>query len=206
MTNDDQMLPHQGSYWQDHAGVPWAEPRSGAEPTQVTANPYTASHYPYVVAPNMAPTKPVRNRRPVGVVVAGAAGILLLGGGAAYAANAYAKNEVCSAVKDNNSSIFDDKANDSESTADDVAEMESVKNKLENASRMLVFDNKLKGAVDGFASDIDRILSLKRANDANPAEAVSDFAEILSLIGSVNTHARAAQEACGLPATGIFGK
>ncbi|WP_143162723.1 hypothetical protein [Couchioplanes caeruleus] len=146
------------------------------------------------------------NRRRVQVVVAASAAVLLLGGGGAYGANAYAKDQICSAIEGGTASLSGSESKDSSSASDDIAEVESTRSKLETYARMLVVDTDLKNAVEGLIADIGQMITLKKAMDSGAGEGMEVLAEMFSLAGSVNTHVRQAQDACGLPAIGIPSK
>jgi hypothetical protein len=70
---------------------------------------------------------------------------------------------------------------------------------------MLVFDTSLRKAVNGLADDVDNLANLLDSSaSADDSATGGGFAELMMVAASVNGHARQAQRACGLPATGIF--
>ncbi|BEL05562.1 hypothetical protein Q0Z83_037530 [Actinoplanes sichuanensis] len=160
------------------------------------AQHYAAPQPPFVGPPSTAP----RMRGRAAVVIAGVAGLLVLSGGAALGSTAYAKSELCPIVADENGSFMDA----TKSSDDAGAALSGLQSQLQTKARMLVFDDELQSAVRGLAGDVGQAATLRRAIAANPGAGMGDyFAELLSLFGSMNTHVREAQLACGLPATGI---
>ncbi|MEU8238312.1 hypothetical protein AB0C07_08710 [Actinoplanes missouriensis] len=144
---------------------------------------------------------PPRLRRQGVLVVAGvAAGLLVLGGGAAFGATAYAKHDVCSDIARDAETLIG--VEDVTTGAD--AALGTVQNRLETTSRLLMTDSDLRSAVHGLAADVGQMETLRQAIKSNPGGGVGDYlAEGVSLFGSLNTHIRQVQLACGLPATGI---
>ena len=116
--------------------------------------------------------------------------------------NAYAKHVVCSALKDDNGPIAAADADDNTSAASDAAGMREVGDKMRNYSRMLVIDQSLSSAVNGLAEDVDQLADLREQADSDDM-GFEAFGQMITLAGSLNTHARQAQRACGLPVTGI---
>jgi hypothetical protein len=94
-------------------------------------------------------------------------------------------------------------------SAADVAEERKEAGKLRAYGHMLMFSGDLREAVNGLADDedqlIDRLKSASATPDADDAAARKELAQLMTVIGSANSHARLAQGACGLPVTGILG-
>jgi hypothetical protein len=121
--------------------------------------------------------------------------VVLLAGGTVFGVNAYAKNEICSAMKSDPAPT----ASGSDATAGTAAQMRRAAGDLRRSARMLVIDRDLHNAVDGLADDLDQLATITgQADDA------TSFASIMTLATSANSHATQAQTACGLPAVGIF--
>jgi hypothetical protein len=72
---------------------------------------------------------------------------------------------------------------------------------------MVLFDGDLRSAANGLADDADQLADMLSTSESGSAEEIAangGFAEMVTLAGSVNSNARQAQRACGLPATGLF--
>ena len=144
--------------------------------------------------------KPSRSKAGRTLVAVGIVAVVV--GGGAFGMNAYAKNVVCSALKDDNGPIAAADADDNTSAASDAAGMREVGDKMRNYSRMLVIDQSLSSAVSGLAEDVDQLADLREQADSDDM-GFEAFGQMITLAGSINTHARQAQRACGLPVTGI---
>jgi hypothetical protein len=146
------------------------------------------------------------------VVVAVVALAVVLGAGAA-GVNAYAKHAVCSTLKGESTALSRGSSSGSSDggmpSAAELAELRKDADTLRNYGRMLVFSGGLRDAVDGLADDEDQLADLfttaMAAKPGDDAVARKELAQLVTLVGSVNSHAREAQGACGLPVTGIFG-
>jgi hypothetical protein len=152
---------------------------------------------------------PARRRNPWKAVVVGVAGLVAVLGAGAGGVNAYAKHSVCSTLKGERMSSGSSANDDAGPTAADLAEMRKDADTLRSYGRMLVFSGDLREAVDGLADDEDQFVDLLKSVSADTAgdEAAAKKAltRMVTVAGSVNSHARQAQGACGLPVTGILG-
>jgi hypothetical protein len=182
-----------------------------------TADP-TLTYPPGAPGPGWAPTPPpwlvqtgipapgpeYRPRRgPRKVWIAGAIAAVVLSAAATFGLSAYAKHTVCSSLSEGatfNNTLSDNSSD--EPSADDIDKMRDAADDLRSYGRLVMFDQDLRSAVNGFADDIDQLADLMGATgDDDDGEG---FAQLLTLAGSVNTHVRQAQQACGLPVKGIF--
>jgi hypothetical protein len=138
----------------------------------------------------------------VGLVV----GLVVALGVGATGVNAWAKHSVCASIQDENLSDGGSSGSSSDGLDQgDIAEMRHVADQLRNRARMLVFDTSLRKAVNGLADDVDNLANLLDSSaSADDSATGGGFAELMMVAASVNGHARQAQRACGLPATGIF--
>jgi hypothetical protein len=116
------------------------------------------------------------------------AALVAIGAGA-FAANSYARHAICASVKD--------------ALLPDATSWSGAAAGLRSHSRYLWFDHDLKAAALTLAGDLDRMAALEPTVDAGVRNAAAT-GKLLVIAGSVNTHARAAQQACGLPVTGVF--
>ena len=174
--------------------VPGGPAGAGTTPgwESVVARSYNGSPPPYMVMPSSPASFRPSRRRPVIVAAAVAGALLVLGTGTAFASTAYASDKVCTAIAAlGGDSSAADGGDDADGTRDALADAQSD---LRLASRMLVMDPELSDAVDGLVADIELMRGDK-----------PDFAEMMTVLASVNTHVREAQQACDLPVTGIFG-
>jgi hypothetical protein len=154
---------------------------------------------PWLVQP--AAPGPAQTRRSgfrKGPIIGLVAAVALLGSGA-FGANAFAKHTICSSLSDG-TSLHHFAGDTDEPSAGDVAKLREASDQLRGYGHMLLFDGELKSAVNGFADDIDQLADIMGENDGSGA----GFAGLISLAGSINTHARQAQKACDLPVTGVF--
>jgi hypothetical protein len=131
------------------------------------------------------------------------AAALLIGVGAGTA-NAYAKHTICSAIESSKAT----NANSTDDTADQdlktqIAEAHTTADQMRTYSHMLVFSPSLKSATTGLAEDFDQFADLASSATASGPDA-DTLAKALTVVGSLNTHARQAQRACGQPVTGIL--
>jgi hypothetical protein len=186
--------------------------RGGWTPPPTNAGPGDAQ--PWMVQFNSQPPMAPQSRRgPWKAVAFGIVGLIALLGAGAGGVNAYAKHSVCADLKaeaaqmnQESSSSSDD---DAAPTAADLADERKDADQLRTYGRMLVFSGDLREAVNGLADDEDQMVALvKSATDGPPADdaaAKKELARLVTVVGSVNSHARLAQGACGLPVTGILG-
>lgn len=139
--------------------------------------------------------KPSRNRR--GLAVGLLAGLVVLGGGSTVGLHAYAKHSVCAAFTADGGLTTGDQGTAGKTDLRDAAAQ------MRTTARLLLFDADLRAAVDGMADDAERLAKLQDAVNAKNAtrELVG---EMVLVAGSVNSHARQAQLACGLPPVGVF--
>jgi hypothetical protein len=128
---------------------------------------------------------PRRGRMTAGVVVAA----LVAAGAAVFAVNSYAHHAICAEVQD---ALLPDATSWSGAAAD-----------LRAHSRTLLVDGNLKTAALTLADDLDRMATLEPTVETGTRSPTAT-GRLLVIAGTVNTHARLAQQACGLPLTGVF--
>jgi hypothetical protein len=165
-----------------------------------------ADHDSVTAAPaGPAPVPPSRARtRPGRLVLGVVAGIVVAGGGGVFGVHAYAEHTVCSALEgDGGLAAASADGGSVQPSTDSAAELERAAANLRGSARLLIFDRPLRTAVHGIAGDADRMAGVVRSAQDGTGGAQA-FRQVLVIAGSLNTHARAAQTACGLPATGIF--
>ncbi|MEV6846403.1 hypothetical protein [Actinoplanes sp. NPDC051411] len=162
------------------------------------------------------PAAPQPRRGPWKAVAFGIIGLVALVGAGAGGVNAYAKHTVCEDLKAEAAQVTQQSPASSASSDDDaaptaaeLAEARKYADKLRTYGHMLVFSGGLQEAVNGLADDEDQLVDLVNSATANPpaddATAKKELARLMTVVGSVNSHARLAQGACGLPVTGILG-
>jgi hypothetical protein len=183
--------------------------------------PYGVDHAPPVTTPapwpeagahivwqQTAPSPP--DRRPArgngwGRLLLGiAAAVLVAGGGGAFAANSYAEHTICGAIQTEVATDAGSAASNADNPATEAVAMRRTADQLRGYGRMLVFDSSLKSATEGLADDLDQIVDLERS-PAGSKTGADTIGTAVRIAGSVNSHARLAQRACGLPVTDVFG-
>jgi hypothetical protein len=191
----------QPSYPGQEMGGPWG------------LQPPPGETQPWMVQFNSQPAiAPMRRRGPWKAVVIGIVALAAVVGGGATGVNAYAKHTVCSTLKGESPGAArggsTEAGDDGAPSAAELAEMRKDADTLRTYGRMLVVSGGLREAVDGLADDEDQMVGLVKsataAGDIDEATAKKQLAELVTIVGSVNSHAREAQRACGLPVTGIF--
>jgi hypothetical protein len=168
--------------------------------TEHASGPVTMADGPG--SPDSPPSRPWGRRlaRRVGRTVVT---LLVIGGVAVGGGGYFAKRAVCDAVAT-------DLAAGSASVPDDggtpipTGGLEGAAGRLHNYGQILFFDSDLRSAAKALADDLDQLITLEHKIDVNNPSAAG-YGRIVVIAGSVNTHARDAQRACGLPVTGIFG-
>jgi hypothetical protein len=156
---------------------------------------------------------PQPRRGPWKAVAFGIIGLIALVGAGAGGVNAYAKHSVCQDLRAEAAQMNQEPTSSSDDdaapTAADLAEERKDAGKLRTYGHMLVFSGDLREAVNGLADDEDQLADLWKSVAADPpaddAAAKKEIAQLVTVVGSVNSHARLAQRACGLPVTGILG-
>jgi hypothetical protein len=165
---------------------------------------WSAEQPPPWLVPNVPPAggvRPARRRPRTALIVAAVATVAIFGVGA-FGTNAYAKNAVCSAMEKETALTGATAAEEQpEQTTPDIEQMREVSDELRGYGRMLILDGDLKSAVNGLADDMDQLAGLIGSEGDPPA---NGFAELMTIAGSLNSHAREAQRACGLPVRGFL--
>jgi hypothetical protein len=133
-----------------------------------------------------SPGRPVRRGRIVAAVIAAA---LAAAGAAVYAVDASARHAVCTDVQD---ALLPDATSWRGAAAD-----------LRARSRFLWFDHDLRSSARTLAAALDRMAALEPTVDAG-TRSPTTATKLLVAAGTVNADARATQQACGLPVTGVF--
>lgn len=185
-------------------------PPAGAPPEPGQAPPGwpVVAQQPWLVpfSPHL-PVPPAR-RGPGRALVIGLVAVVGLLGAGAGGAHAYAKHSVCSMMEDDSAVVGEASGSSSAGavpTAAEFAKMRDGADELRGYGRMLVFDGDLRSAVNGLADDLDQIADLfTSAGSTEDVVAGRGFTELVTIAGSLNSHARAAQRGCGLPVKGIF--
>ncbi|WP_305787821.1 hypothetical protein [Symbioplanes lichenis] len=143
------------------------------------------------------PPPPQRRHLPAGLIgVLAALGVGLIVGAGAAAANAYAKHTICTSMESTGTH------RPAMAEADAISSVHDTADRMRDYGRLLVFDRSLKSAIDGLAADLDELATLSGALTSSAASTDS-LTRFFQVISAVNTHARDAQRACGLPADGI---
>jgi hypothetical protein len=178
------------------AAYPAPEPQAGPDEAQ-----------PWMIQFNsQPPAAPGKRRSPWKAVTIGLVVLVAVLGGGAGGANAYAKHSVCSTLKGESTALNQDSAKTDDA---EMAEMREDADTLRRYGHMLVISGDLREAVNGLADDEDQLVDLLKstgtASPSNEAAAKKALTELMTVVGSVNSHAREAQKACGLPVTGILG-
>jgi hypothetical protein len=138
--------------------------------------------------------------RKAGII--GLIAVTTLTGAGAFGVNSYAKHTVCSSLEGDlafGTESFD--ASSDWTSADGLTKMRDTSDELRGQARMLIFDTDLRSAMNGFADDVDRLADLVGSEEGDFG---TGFVQLISLAGSVNSHAMQAQRACGLPAEGVL--
>jgi hypothetical protein len=162
----------------------------------------------YGEQPPMPPYLEPRSRRRsgglrTGLIIGVLSAVVVIFGGGAAGMNAYAKHTICSSLKSDNDISSDSGSSTASTAATEAADMDKTATELRRYGKMLVLSRGLHKAVDGLADDIGQMATLTRKASADTLDD-GDLASVATLAASVNTHAEAAQTACGLPATEIF--
>ena len=132
------------------------------------------------------------------------AAAVVVGAGGVSGVHAYAEHTVCSALEgDGGLAAASADGGSAEPGTDSAAELEKAAGNLRDSARLLIFDRSLRTAVEGIADDADQMAGVVRSAQTGTGGPQA-FRKVLVVAGSLNTHARAAQTACGIPATGIF--
>ena len=172
--------------------------------------PQPGEAQPWMVQFNSQPViAPMRRRGPWKAVVIGIVALAAVVGGGAAGVNAYAKHTVCSTLKgESPGAAQSGSTDDGAPSAAELAEMRKDADTLRTYGHMLVFSGGLQEAVNGLADDEDQMVDLVKsataAGNSDDATAKKELTQLVTIVGSVNSHAREAQRACGLPVIGIF--
>ena len=127
------------------------------------------------------------------------AGVLVISGGVAFGLNTYARKTICGGLDGGGGS-----SSAAAGGSDAVAQFEDAAGEMHTYARLLFFDPDLRRATDGLAADLDQMAVLARKAGGVTDPDATELTSIVALATSVNSHAMAAQRACGLPAKGIF--
>lgn len=189
------------------SAAPWGPPAAagtpGAHSWQSGAGQGPNLHlYPYL-ADMGGPLRPSRGSWRGRIITAVAVVLVGLGTLAAFGVNAYARNQVCSALTVSEPAPSADNENAAAKTATTNREMDEMAAQLRTFGRMLVIDRSLKAATEAIATDLEQAARLQRAVTDGTGDKMSMVSEANALIGSMNANVRQAQEACGLPPTGL---
>jgi hypothetical protein len=187
------------------------EPRD-ANPPQPPPPPPPYGYAPPVPPPPpvayFAPMPPKRSRPGLKLLVATAVLLVAGGGGVAYGADAYAKSKICdeiAAVTGDPGTTASDRPAAEPATAEptDSTTFRSQIQGMRRSAKLLVFDPKLKSAVEGLADDAEDALTLRPEVGADPTDTMQ---RAILLAGRIDGHVRTAQQACGQRVTGITGQ
>jgi len=131
--------------------------------------------------------------------------LVVIGGGGAFAADAWAKGQVCDAVQglDNDSSA---KSGSKKGGTDEptVAELDAAEKGLNSRANLLFFHGDLKEATHDLADDVDTLKTMVAKGKLDNPDAKT-ITQLLAFAASLDSHARKAQRACGLPEKSLMG-
>jgi hypothetical protein len=147
------------------------------------------------------------------MIVVGA--LVVVAGVGAFGADAWAKGQVCDAVKqwsgiDSSSGKSGGKGGSNsdgesaESVMPTVAEINEVESGLNSRASLLFFHGDLKVATHELADDFGSAKTLVQSGKLdNPDD--KTLTQLVALAGSLDTHTRKAERACGLPEKSMLG-
>jgi hypothetical protein len=117
-------------------------------------------------------------------------GLVIVGCGGAFGADAYATQAICAAVGRTGPARAPDGV-----ARDTAVALDRTRRSLDETATLLFFHPELRDATRGLADDLADMRLLRDAGDVT--------GKLLVVAVSVDTHARQAQSACGLPADGV---
>ncbi|WP_030438647.1 hypothetical protein [Actinoplanes subtropicus] len=130
--------------------------------------------------------------------------LVVLGGGGAFAADAWAKGQVCDAVQGlgDDTAASSGKKGGSDEPA--VAELDDAEKALNSRADLLFFHGELKEATHDLADDVDTLKTIVGKGHLDDPDAKT-VTQLLAMAASMDSHARKAQRACGLPEKSLLG-
>jgi len=137
------------------------------------------------------------------------AALLVVGGGGAFVADAWAKGQVCDAVQgfgDQTGGAKAAKSSTKKAIRDEptVAELDAAEKSLNSRADLLFFHGALKDATQDLADDADTLKTMVAKGSLDDPDAKT-LTQLLALAASLDSHARRAQRACGLPEKSLMG-
>jgi hypothetical protein len=131
--------------------------------------------------------------------------LVVAGGGGAFAADAWAKGQVCDAVQGlDNDTSGSSKGKTKGSTAPSLAELDAAEKGLNSRADLLFFHGDLKEATHDLADDAATLKTMVASGKLNHPDART-VTRLLALAASLDDHAKRAQRACGLPEKSLMG-
>lgn len=134
--------------------------------------------------------------------------LVVLAGGGAFAADAWAKGQVCDAVQGlgDDTGTNSGKSSGKKGSSDEptVAELDAAEKGLNSRADLLFFHGELKEATHDLADDVDTLKTMVAKGTLDDSDA-KNVTHLLALAGSLDSHARKAQRACGLPEKSLLG-
>ena len=130
--------------------------------------------------------------------------LLVAGGGGAFAADSWAKGEVCDAVRGFGDGTGKSSGKKGGSVEQTVAALDAAEKALNSRANLLFFHGDLKEATHDLADDADTLKTMVAEGNLDDRDAKS-VTRLLALAASVDNHARRAQRACGLPEKSLLG-
>ena len=125
--------------------------------------------------------------------------LLVAGGGGAFAADSWAKGEVCDAVRDLGNETGKTSGKKGGSDEPTVAELDAAEKALNSRANLLFFHGDLKEVTHDLADDAGTLKTMVAKDNAK------NVTRLLALAASLDSHARRAQRACGLPEKSLLG-
>lgn len=193
---------------------------SRRSPQHGSANPYAtyvdleAPPPPLVHAPPPPPPPaayhppPVQLRRSSGVGrVLAVIALLLVGGGVAtvYGISAYGRSKICGQLAVATGPNAPQPPNTANLEVPDsfAYSIGVTADGMHRYTWMLVFHGTLQDAVNGIDDDVHRTMELQQPG-ATSAGSQDQTAQLVLVVGNLDAHLKAAQQACGQPVTGIL--
>ena len=161
----------------------------------------------YIITPGAPGTAVKKSGAGKKLALIAVVALVVIGGGGAFAADAWAKGQVCDAVTglaDDTNGSSAKSGSGKNSGKPTVAELDAAEKALNSRASLLFFHSDLKDATHDLADDVDTLKTLvAKGKLAHPDAKTAT--QLLALAASLDSHARKAQRACGLPEKSLMG-